>query len=126
VVALLDRRAGLAGSPFQPSPILSSIPEIPMKAQYPSGLTALGLLLASRWRDAAAQTEVGAQLDLFSAYVWRGVTHTNNPVAQPDLWISFPAGNASVTAGRWANIDVGQYDDPAEARSRSRPSCICR
>jgi len=90
-----------------------------MKAQYLSGLTALGILLASPRRDAAAQVEIGAQLDLFSAYVWRGVTYTNKPVAQPDLWISFPAGNASITAGGWANIDLGQYDDPADDFSES-------
>jgi hypothetical protein len=47
------------------------------------------------------------------------VTYTNKPVAQPDLWISFPAGNASITAGGWANIDLGQYDDPADDFSES-------
>jgi hypothetical protein len=57
-----------------------------------------------------AQTEIGAQVDLFSSYVWRGVSLTNKPVLQPDLWASFPAGNASVTVGGWANIDIGKYD----------------
>ena len=90
-----------------------------MKAQHLLGLTAFGILLAAPCHDAAGQTEVGAQLDLFSAYVWRGVTYTNKPVAQPDLWISFPAGNASITAGGWANIDLGQYDDPADDFSES-------
>ncbi len=90
-----------------------------MKARYLLGWTTLGVLLASPHREAAAQTEVGAQLDLFSAYVWRGVTYTNKPVAQPDLWISFPAGSASITAGGWANVDLGQYDDPADDFSES-------
>ena len=70
-------------------------------------------------RVAAAQTEIGAQLDLFSSYVWRGVTLTNKPVAQPDVWVSFPAGNASITAGGWANIEIGKYDDPENDISES-------
>jgi hypothetical protein len=56
-----------------------------------------------------AQT-VGADLALFSSYVWRGVTLTGKPVAQPDIYVTFPAGNASITAGGWANIDLGKYD----------------
>jgi hypothetical protein len=56
-----------------------------------------------------AQT-IGADLGLFSSYVWRGVTLTGKPVAQPDLYVTFPAGNASVTLGGWANIDLGKYD----------------
>ena len=58
---------------------------------------------------AAAQT-VGADLGLFSSYVWRGLSLTNKPVAQPDLYVTFPAGKASVTLGGWANIDLGKYD----------------
>ena len=69
--------------------------------------------------SAHAQTEIGAQLDLFSSYVWRGVTLTNKPVLQPDVWVSFPAGNASITAGGWANIDIGKYDDPDDDISES-------
>ena len=90
-----------------------------MKARYLSGLTALGILLTSPLREATAQAEVGAQLDLFSSYVWRGVTLTNKPVAQPDLWVSFPAGSASITIGGWSNIDIGQYDDPENDISQS-------
>jgi Bacterial protein of unknown function (Gcw_chp) len=90
-----------------------------MRVRYLLGLTAFGILLALPQRDAAAQTEVGAQLDLFSSYVWRGVTYTNKPVAQPDLWVSFPAGNASITVGSWANIDLGEYDDPNDDFSES-------
>jgi hypothetical protein len=67
---------------------------------------------------AAAQT-VGADLGLFSSYVWRGLTLTNKPVAQPDLYLTFPAGKASVTIGGWANIDLGKYDDPNKDFSES-------
>lgn len=90
-----------------------------MKAPYLLGVTVCGILLAAPTREAAAQTEVGAQLDLFSAYVWRGVTYTNKPVAQPDVWISFPAGKAAITAGGWANIELGKYDDPDDDFSES-------
>ena len=90
-----------------------------MKARYLLGWTAFGILLTSSPREAAAQAEVGAQLDLFSSYVWRGVTLTNKPVAQPDLWLSFPAGNASITLGGWSNIDLGQYDDAEDDISES-------
>jgi Bacterial protein of unknown function (Gcw_chp) len=81
--------------------------------------TALGVLLVVPARMAQGQTEVGAQLDLFSSYVWRGLSLTNKPVAQPDLWVSFPAGNASITVGGWANIDLGKYDDPDDEISES-------
>ena len=90
-----------------------------MKAANLLRAIALGTLLAVTAREAEAQTEVGAQLDLFSAYVWRGVTYTNKPVAQPDVYVSFPAGNASITAGGWANIEIGKYDDPADDLSES-------
>ncbi len=58
-----------------------------------------------------AQAEIGAELGLFSSYVWRGLSLTNKPVAQPDVYLSVPAGNASVTLGFWSNIDLGKYDD---------------
>jgi Bacterial protein of unknown function (Gcw_chp) len=58
-----------------------------------------------------AQTEVGADLAVFSSYVWRGLSLTNKPVFQPAIYASIPAGNASVTLGGWANIDLGKYDD---------------
>ncbi len=90
-----------------------------MRAANLLRVTALGILLAAPARAAHAQAEIGAQLDLFSSYVWRGLSLTNRPVAQPDVWVSFPAGNASITAGGWANIDLGKYDDPDDHISES-------
>jgi hypothetical protein len=81
----------------------------------------VALLLASTIATAApaaAQT-VGADLGLFSSYVWRGLSLTNKPVAQPDLYVTFPAGKASITLGGWANIDLGKYDDPDNDISES-------
>ena len=52
---------------------------------------------------AAAQT-VGADLGLFSSYVWRGVSLTNKPVAQPDAVRDLP-GRQRLDHGR----RVGQH-----------------
>jgi Bacterial protein of unknown function (Gcw_chp) len=90
-----------------------------MKAVNLLRASALGILLAVHAPRVHAQTEIGAQLDLFSSYVWRGLSLTNKPVAQPDVWVSFPAGNASITLGSWANIDLGKYDDPDDDISES-------
>ena len=68
----------------------------------------------------AEAQEVGADLGLFSSYVWRGLSLTNKPVAEPDLYVSFPAGKASVTVGGWANIDLGKYDDLDRRHQRER------
>jgi hypothetical protein len=75
--------------------------------------------VAAAPETAAAQAEIGAQVDLFSSYVWRGLSLTNKPVAQPSAYLSFPAGSASVTAGGWASIDIGEYDDPDDDISES-------
>ncbi len=62
-------------------------------------------------RPALAQATVGADLSMFSGYVWRGISVTNRPVGQPNAYVAFPAGTANVTVGGWANVDLGQYDD---------------
>jgi hypothetical protein len=62
-------------------------------------------------RPALAQATVGADLSLFSGYVWRGISVTNRPVGQPNAYVAFPAGKTTVTVGGWANVDLGRYDD---------------
>jgi hypothetical protein len=58
---------------------------------------------------------VGADLGIYSAYVWRGLSLTNRPVLQPDLWLSLPVGgNGSITVGGWSSIDIGKYDNPTK------------
>jgi hypothetical protein len=59
---------------------------------------------------AAAQVTVGADVGLFSDYVWRGITYTNKFVIQPDAYLTFPTGPATFTAGGWFNIEPGKYD----------------
>ena len=74
------------------------------------GIAALAVGLSAAARTARAQAAVGADLGLFSGYVWRGVSLTNRPVAQPGVYLIVPAGAASLTVGGWANVDLGRYD----------------
>ena len=75
------------------------------------GAAVLAVVASASARTARAQATVGADLGLFSGYVWRGVSLTNRPVGQPNVYVVFPAGNASVTVGGWANVDLGRYND---------------
>ena len=64
---------------------------------------------------AMAQVTVGADLGIHSAYVWRGLTLSSKPVAQPDLWVAVPVGaSGAITVGGWGNIELGKYDDADE------------
>lgn len=73
------------------------------------------VLLAALSGPGAARGQVTLTGDAgaFNAYVWRGVTLTNQFVIQPDLYLAVPAGRGSVVLGGWGSIDAGQYDDPA-------------
>src|SRR5687767_13526629 len=71
----------------------------------------LAVTTAATARTALAQATVGADLGLFSGYVWRGISVTNRPVGQPNAYVAFPAGGTTVTVGGWANVDLGRYDD---------------
>jgi len=62
----------------------------------------------------AAAQEIGVDAAFNSRYEWRGVTLTNNWVVQPDAWVSFPVGAASITVGGWGNVELGAYDDPQD------------
>ncbi len=84
-----------------------------------AGAALVGLSTLAHATPGRAQATFGVDLDLFSSYVWRGVTYTNKPVAQPGVWVSFPAGNVAVTVGGWSNIDLGKYDDLADDISLS-------
>ncbi len=75
------------------------------------GAVLLTVVASASARAALAQATVGADLSLFSGYVWRGISVTNRPVGQPNAYVAFPAGGATVTAGGWANVDLGRYDD---------------
>jgi hypothetical protein len=49
----------------------------------------------------------GATLDLYSAYVWRGVVINDRPVWQPGATVSYATGDyGTFSANVWANFDV--------------------
>jgi hypothetical protein len=68
---------------------------------------------------AAAQVTLGWDVAGFSSYVWRGLSLTNKPVLEPDLYLTVPVGKASVTAGGWSNIDLGKYSSTTSDISES-------
>jgi len=87
-----------------------------------AALVVVGTVVA---RPIYGQATLGADLGLLSSYVWRGLSLANKPVAQPDLYVTIPAGKASVTLGGWANIDLGKYDgssDISESGGTSAPN----
>jgi hypothetical protein len=73
------------------------------------------LVVAAMAGPSAASSQVVLTTDAgaFNAYVWRGVTLTNQVVLQPDAYLSIPAGGGSAVVGVWGTIDAGRYDDPA-------------
>jgi hypothetical protein len=81
-----------------------------LRRKWP-GAVLLVLSTTASARAAHAQATVGADLGLFSSYVWRGISFTNRPVGQPNAYVAVPAGKATVTVGAWANVDLGRYDD---------------
>ena len=63
---------------------------------------------------AAAQVVFTTDAGAYNAYVWRGVTLTNQMVLQPDAYLTIPAGGGSAVLGFWSTIDAGRYDDPVD------------
>jgi hypothetical protein len=59
----------------------------------------------------SAQVTITADAALNSQYQWRGLTLTNRPILQPDLIVNVPAGRLTVTAGAFASIEGGRYDN---------------
>lgn len=74
---------------------------------------ALVLGVMSAPPDVSSQVVLTTDAGAFNAYMWRGVTLTNQIVLQPDAYLSISAGGGSAVIGAWGNIDAGQYDDPA-------------
>lgn len=83
----------------------------------------IGLLLTGS-APLAGQTVAGADASLMSRNVWRGLTYTNRPVLQPDLFLAIPRGRMTWTAGGWSNIELGRYDgsgDLSQGGGRASP-----
>jgi hypothetical protein len=62
--------------------------------------------------SSGAQVVLSGDAGAFNAYVWRGVTLTNQVVLQPDAYLTIPGGGGSLVLGAWGSIDAGRYDDP--------------
>jgi hypothetical protein len=80
---------------------------IEMTATRTTFLLALALSMPA---PAPAQVAVGADLGVYSDYVWRGQTYSNRFVIQPGAWLATAFGSTSASAGLWANVEPGQYD----------------
>lgn len=65
-------------------------------------LLALGAAVPAAAQDASIGIDVG----LNSNYNWRGLSLTNKPVLQPDVWLSV----YGLTAGAWVNFEPSKYD----------------
>ena len=84
-----------------------------------AALVVVGTVVAGA--PAHAQATIGFDAAFFNAYVWRGVTYTNKPVFQPDVYLTFPVGgSASITVGGWGNIDIGKYDDATDIKESGK------
>jgi hypothetical protein len=81
-----------------------------MRRSFIVGGAVLGLALGLA-SSATAQVTLGADAAFNSAYVWRGLSLTNNFVIQPDLYLTFPISSTALTVGGWANIEPSKYDE---------------
>jgi hypothetical protein len=63
------------------------------------------LAVAAALPAAAQDATIGFDAAFNSSYVWRGLSLTNKPVIQPDVWISA----YGFTGGAWANVEPSSY-----------------
>lgn len=79
-------------------------------------LGALALPFTPTHAEEAAQAETSplsafsldATLDLYSAYIFRGIVYDNTPVYQPGISLGYDAGEiGSFSVGAWANASYG-------------------
>ena len=81
-----------------------------MRRSFIVGGAVLGLALGLA-SSATAQVTLGADAAFNSAYVWRGLSLTNNFVIQPDLYLTVPISSTALTVGGWSNIEPSKYDN---------------
>ena len=72
-----------------------------------------GLVVALWAAPAGAQVTVGSDVALNSRYMFWGLTLSNRPVVQPDVWLSV----AGFTAGAWANVELTKDGGPSDLTS---------
>lgn len=68
-----------------------------------SGLLVMVMMTAGT----AVAAEVTGGVDLYSAYVWRGITFNDGLVAQPSMDVTAGGFNFNV----WGNFDIDDYDN---------------
>ncbi|MBI5189407.1 MAG: hypothetical protein HZA22_01845 [Nitrospirae bacterium] len=59
--------------------------------------------------DGGGRLSYGADLGFFSSYVSRGLTYSEDPVLQPNAWVTYK----DVTASVWGNVDMTDYNGMA-------------
>lgn len=74
----------------------------------------VSLAVAGSTTPCGAQVALGADVGLYSNYIWRGVTYTNRFVVQPDAWVATAIDGINLSTGVWANVEPGQYDEDTD------------
>lgn len=69
-----------------------------------SGLLVIMVMLTA---GTAVAAEVSGGVDLYSAYVWRGITFNDGLVVQPSMDVTAGGFNFNV----WGNFDIDDYDN---------------
>ena len=78
------------------------------------GLVCIAAGVLTLWPTVAtAQVTIGSDLGLNSRYMFWGLTLSNKPVIQPDVWISV----AGFTGGVWGNFEVSKQTGPNDYTS---------
>lgn len=81
-----------------------------MKRANVLGIALLVLGMIATATPTAAQVTVGADVGLNSRYMFWGLTLSNRPVLQPNVYLTYEG----FTAGVWANLEVSKDGDPGD------------
>ncbi len=83
------------------------------------GAVLLGALVVAGMGAPAGAADVSAGADLYSAYIWRGITLGGSPVLQP--WVDVSgikvAEQVSFGFNVWSNVALSDWNGVAMARS---------
>ena len=84
-------------------------------------LGVLGIAAAVWWATpATGQATIGWDAGVNSRYMFWGLTLSNKPVVQPDVWLSV----AGFTGGVWANVEVSKDSKASDLTSGGTRSGI--
>lgn len=71
-------------------------------------LLVMGAAILAAQGEEAPEWTTGLDLSVYSRYVWRGITLTDDPVLQPSLTFKHANG---FTSNIWGNMDLGDAND---------------